>query len=227
MGLEPTRCPLGHQLEPEPMRTTEFAPALPPAKEQSAPASGYAPAEVALPFKQGRFSGRDFALQPDGTLHCPAGQALCATEERREVDSRLRLVYAARISQCRGCPLREQCQWHGGNTQKPRRVSVLLHPLQVGSAPLRLRRIGVADSIVEPVCNSCVTNGLTCTWSLPTSMVQPRLPLCFLVRSAAHARLSWEERLACNASASTTARSTITLFGIPEGFAASLGLFTT
>ncbi len=130
------RLELGHQLEPEPIRTTEFAPALPPAKEPTAPACGYAPAVVALPFKQGRFSGCDFALQPDGALRCPAGQALCATEERREADGSLRLVYAARISHCRGCELRQQCQWHGGNTQKPRRVSVLLHPLQIGSAPL-------------------------------------------------------------------------------------------
>src|SRR5947209_818402 len=114
------RLELGHQLEPEPIRTTEFAPALPAAKEHIAPASGYAAASVALPFKQARFSGRDFALQPDGTLRCPAGQALCATEERREADGSLRLVYAARISSCRGCGLRQQCQWHGGNTQKPR-----------------------------------------------------------------------------------------------------------
>ena len=32
--------------------------------------------QVALPWKAGRFSGQDFALQPDGTLRCPAGQKL-------------------------------------------------------------------------------------------------------------------------------------------------------
>ena len=42
----------------------------------------------------------------------------------------------------------------------------------------------------------------------------------------AHYRLSWEQRLAYNASASTTGRSTITLFGVAEGFATSLGLLT-
>jgi hypothetical protein len=80
--------------------------------------------------------GRDFVLQPDGTLRCPAGQALHATEERSEADGSLRLVYAARIRHCRTCQLREQCQWRGGSTQKPRRVSVLLHLLQIGSSPL-------------------------------------------------------------------------------------------
>ena len=132
------RLELGHQLEPTPMRTTEFAPALAPAKDAPAPASGYARAEVALPFKAGRFSGRDFVMQPNGTLRCPAGQGLSATEERREADGSLRLVYAARISQCRPCPLREQCQWHGRAATKPRRVSVRLASThrRLGSPPL-------------------------------------------------------------------------------------------
>jgi hypothetical protein len=112
------------------------APAFPAAKDQPAPTTGYAPAEVALPFKQGRFCGRDFVLQSDGSLRCPAGQALHATEERHEADGSLRLVYAARLTHCRTCQLRQQCQWRGSDTQKPRRVSVLLHPLQVGSGPL-------------------------------------------------------------------------------------------
>jgi len=87
---------------------------------------------------------------------------LTVTEERREADGSLRLVYAARISQCRGCRVREQCQWHGLATLKPRRVSLLLHPLGIGSAPLLVARIGVADSISEPVCSCCVTTGLMC-----------------------------------------------------------------
>src|SRR6266581_5145090 len=131
------RLELGHQLAPDPVRTTEFAPAIVPAREQQtptqAPAQGYGPAAVALPWKAGRFSGQDFALQPDGTLRCPAGQSLAANERRREADGSLRVVYAASIRSCRPCPLREQCQWNGSATAKPRQVSVLLHPLVVGS----------------------------------------------------------------------------------------------
>jgi hypothetical protein len=134
------RLELGHQLVPEPVRTTEFAPALSPAHKEAtnspAPSQGYGPAEVALPWKVGRYSGRDFALQPDGTLRCPAGQSLVAHERRTEADGSLRVVYAASIRSCRPCPLREQCQWHGRAATKPRRVSVLLHPLLIGSAPL-------------------------------------------------------------------------------------------
>jgi hypothetical protein len=219
------RLELGHRLEPTAIRTTEFAPALPPAQEYAAPPVGYAPAEVALPFKQGRFSGRDFVLQPDGTLRCPAGQTLSATEERCEADGSLRLVYAARISHCRGCGVREQCQWQGRATVKPRRVSVLLHPLEIGSAPvlwkdwsrrqhrracillLRHQRIDLhLESLGQP--------------STATSV-----PLLSRTQRA-HYRLSWEERLARNAYASTAGRSTITLFGVPAGFATSLGLST-
>ena len=39
-------------------------------------------------------------------------------EER--ADGSLRVVYAASIRDCRPCPLREQCQWEGHETRKPR-----------------------------------------------------------------------------------------------------------
>jgi hypothetical protein len=124
------------------VRTTSVAPAHLAEQTQAAdsapPVQGYEPVEVALPWKAGRFSGRDFAFQPDGTLRCRAGESLVSHERRREADGSLRVVYAASIRSCRPCPLREQCQWQGKATTKPRQVSVLLHPLAVGSAPLRL-----------------------------------------------------------------------------------------
>ena len=118
-----------------PVRTTEFAPALPSGSSQattrpasSAPASGYGPPTTATRLgKQAAFPARTRARQLDGTLRCPAGQKLIPHEHRRETDGSLRVVYAASIRSCRPCPLREQCQWQG---------SVLLHPLVVGDAPL-------------------------------------------------------------------------------------------
>jgi hypothetical protein len=41
----------------------------------------------------------------------------------------VRVLYAARIADCRSCPLRMPCQGHGTSTKKPRRVSAVLHPL--------------------------------------------------------------------------------------------------
>jgi hypothetical protein len=72
------RLELGHHLLPEPVRTTVFAPAhlagQASAPNLASPVQGYGRVEVATTWKAGRFSGNDFALQPDGTLCCPAGQ---------------------------------------------------------------------------------------------------------------------------------------------------------
>ncbi len=134
------RLELGHQLKPQLLRTTEFAPAILEQSKQtamhpaaSAPASGYGPLTTAASWKTGRFSGADFPLQPDGMLRCPAGATLTPQERRREIDGSLRVVYAASIRSCRPCPLREQCQWGVNATAKPRQVSLLLHPLVVGN----------------------------------------------------------------------------------------------
>jgi len=222
------RLELGHQLASDPVRTTEFAPALPPAQKEAlspSPSQGYGPTEVALPWKQGRFSGRDFALQPDGTLRCPAGQSLVAHERRTEADGSLRVVYAASIHSCRPCPLREQCQWHGSAATKPRRVSVLLHPLVIGSAPLlwrdwnrRHHRRTCMHLLRQQQVEVQVEQGLS------ASPVLAPAPLSRAQR--AHYRLDFQERLARNARVPTASRVTIRLFGVPEGFATSLDLAT-
>jgi len=72
------RLELGHQLEPTPLRTTELAPAQAEANAQRPVTCGYGKPTVAVPWKAGRFSGQDFALQPDGTLRCPANQTRIA-----------------------------------------------------------------------------------------------------------------------------------------------------
>jgi len=224
------RLELGHQLVPEPVRTTEFAPALPaqnehaPTPAASTPASGYTPPATATSWKAGRFTGADFPLQPDGTLRCPASNVLVARERRRESDGSLRVVYSASIRDCRPCPLREQCQWNGSTTAKPRQVSILLHPLSVGSAALlwrdwhrrhqrhaclRLHRQHL-EVQMEPTLKR------TSASSAPTISRAQR----------AHSRLSWAERLARNARTDQAERITLTLFGIPNRLATFLGLAT-
>jgi hypothetical protein len=217
------RLELGHHLHPEPMRTTEFAAALSAASDRTAPISGYASPEAAWSWKQGRFSGRDFAQEPDGTLRCPAGQSLVAHERRREADGSLRVVYAASIRSCRPCPLREQCQWQGSATAKPRQVSVLLHPLVVGSAPLlwkdwsrRLHRRACMHLLRGQRLEVQMEPPLSAISSVSAS------PLSRAQR--AHYRLDFQERLARNARAPTTGRVTIRLFGVPDTFARFLGL---
>ena len=177
------RLELGHQLHPDPVRTTEFAQAFPPVPAHTAPPSGYASPQVGLPWKTGRFSGQDFVLQPDGTLRCPASQSLVTHERRREADGSLRVVYAASIRSCRPCPLREQCQWNGSATAKPRQVSVLLHPLVVGSKPLRLRGTGVVGSTDGRASSCCAINASPSRSNLAPRLSPPSRLRPFPVRS--------------------------------------------
>jgi hypothetical protein len=219
------RLELGHQLKPQPLRTTEFAQAVSPPSPHTASPSGYTPPQVGLPWKAGRFSGQDFALQPDGTLRCPADQKLIPHEQRREADGSLRVVYGASIRSCRPCPLREQCQWNGSSTKKPRQVSVLLHPLPVGSGPLLWRdwsRRAHRRACIQLVRHQRLEVNLS-----PPAATSP--PIADVIPSRAQRaryRLRWQERLARNARVSTTGQVTIRLFGVPESFATSLGLAT-
>ena len=220
------RLELGHQLEPTPMRITEFAPATEQAATRPGPsssASGYGPPTTATSWKTGRFSGQDFALQPDGTLRCPAGSALIPHERRREADGSLRVVYGASIRSCRPCPLREQCQWNGTATTKPRQVSVLLHPLVAGSAPVLWR--DWSRRVHRRACRQLLRHQrveITLPQALPA---QPQNREVMLSRAQrAHYRLSWEARLERNTRAPTPDRPAIKLFGVPEAFAMFLGL---
>lgn len=220
------RLELGHLLAPAPVRTTEFAPALAAGAEDAALTFGYAPPEAGLPWKAGRFSGRDFASQADGTLRCPAGKTLRPTEQRREADGTLRVLFAARIRDCRGCQVRGQCQWHGATTTKPRRVSLLLHPLGIGAAPV-LWKGWSRRQHRQALMQLCRSQRIEMQVE-PASQAAPAPEPSILSRARrAHYRLSWAERLARNARSRGASQVRIKLFGIPAVFAASLGLATT
>ncbi len=151
------RIELGQQLTPAPLRLTELVPAGvvtspssvspvqmvapfptegPIQRAVSAPKAGQAPAEQPVGYGPPKFSdvsscagfaGSAFALQPDGTLLCPAQQPLYPQERRVLPNGSLRIVYAARIDHCRACPLRQQCQ--RSCALGPRRVSAICQPL--------------------------------------------------------------------------------------------------
>jgi hypothetical protein len=223
------RLEVGHQLEPMPVSVTEFASAIPQQNEQAAihppssvPATGYGPSTTATAWKTGRFTGADFPLQPDGTLRCPAGQVLKAHERRREADGSLRVVYAASIRSCRPCPLREQCQWNGSETRKPRQVSVLLHPLVVGSEPLLWR--DWSRRVHRRACIRLLRHQRVEVPVEPGTATPVGNPALLSRAQRVRSRLSWEERLARNARAPSAAKPTITLFGVPDAFAVLLGL---
>jgi len=227
------RLELGHHLKPEPVRTTEFAPALPPPREQAAthspsslPASGYGPPTTATSWKAGRFKGADFPLQPDGTLLCPAGRPLHPHEHRRETDGSLRVVYGASLANCRPCALREHCQWDGDSTKKSRQVSLLLHPLAVGSVPLLWQDWG--RRVHRRACIHLLRHQRVAirrpSAQNPTTASPSAVPVPLSRAERAHTRLSWEQRFIRNAHPQTGEYLTITLFGVPRPLATWIGL---
>ena len=136
------------------------------------------------------------------------------------------MVYAASIRSCRPCVLREQCQWNGSATAKPRQVSMLLHPLVVGSKPLlwrdwsRRRHRRACQHLLrsQKVEVKEEEQGLS-VHSTPA-------PLLWSRAQRAHYRLDFAERLARNLRTPAASHVTIRLFGVPEHVAASLGLAT-
>lgn len=248
------RLELGLLLHPTPVRTTIFSPAHSPSNEPSAPvpplaptacepaAITYGPPKLAQASQMGGFAGTAFLPQPDGTLRCPANQPLYAQERRPERDGSVRVLYAARIGNCRPCPLREQCLGHGAATKKPRRVSAVLWPIQAPSS-------SESDPVVSPVpalvadqpilwrdCPRCQTrrewrqllHTQTVTITVLAAPGETRTrpadqgPLSRGQR--AHWRLSWPQRLARNAAAALRPSFQVHLFGIPPSLASVLGL---
>jgi hypothetical protein len=245
------RLELGHALHPTAMRMTEFA--LASANEEASAAPDpvphpsksasviCGPPQWARPSYTKGFAGADFALQPDGTLRCPAGQPLYAQEHRPERNGSLRVLYAARIGHCRACSLREQCQ-ESVTTIKARRVSAVYWPisscssassasspaLEEASPPSASHPVHWGDwqrcfhrrEVVKLLRHQRVDVELAET-APPT---QP-LPVRLLSRAErAHYRLSWEQRLARNARRLASPEVSIKLFGIPDAFATALGL---
>ena len=103
----------------------------------SAPLSGDGPPTTATRLgKRGASPEPTFLFSPMARSVVRLVRNCSHRNDEERADGSLRVVYAASIRSCRPCSLREQCQWQGGATKKPRQVSVLLHPLVVGSAPL-------------------------------------------------------------------------------------------
>src|SRR5436305_5329996 len=134
------RLELGQRFSPAAMQTTEFAPACEPEPAPPAPVSEpvaaseptpvlvYGPPHWAQRSFTGGFPGSAFPLQPDGNLLCPANHPLYPQERRPERDGSYRLLYAARIGDCRSCQLRASCL-ESMDTKKPRRVSEVFWPI--------------------------------------------------------------------------------------------------
>jgi hypothetical protein len=221
------RLELGQHLSPAELRTTEFAPtrnAETPSTSTPAPEVAptspvvYGPPQWARPSFTHGFPCSAFTPQPDGTLRCPANHPLYLQERRPERDGSLRILYAARIGHCRSCPLRAQCQ-ESSSTLKPRRVSAVLWPLSTSpsdsspppdtasvplpSAPVLWRdwpRCGIRRTWLKVIRSQ--TMCLESSEALSPSRAPVPAEKGLTRSERAHWRLSWDQRLARNASPS-------------------------
>ena len=220
------RLELGHVLEPTPMRTTEFAPPVKETTAEQAPVQGYGKQIARLALESGAFlraglrppARRGAALSgwqdvaPNRAAPRSRWQSARALQRQ---DTRLsRLPFAQAVSVARGSnheAASDQCTapsspgWSRAaaatrdwSRREHRRACMRL---------VRHQRIEVS---LPP----------------PTAASLCRAEVILSRAQRAHSRLSWAERLARNARVPTASQMTIRLFGVPEGFAASLGLAT-
>jgi hypothetical protein len=245
------RLELGQNVFPIQLRTTEFASMIEPAQtfdsafaleaardDDAASVPAYGPPQWAQASFTGGFPGSAFVPQPDGTLLCPAGHVLTVAERRQERANSVRVSYAARIEDCRPCPLRLHCQ--SSHTFKARRVSAVYWPLPSHPLVASVTRSGSSPpSACAPVLwrdwprcqirrqwiNAVHSQTLEVTaGSLPPPDPSKELtPQVNTRASRAHWRLSWEQRLARNARPASSSPVTVTLHGLPTAFAQIYG----
>ena len=146
------------------------------------------------------------------------------------------MIYGARISHCRGCPLRDYCQGVGSESRGPRQVSAIWHPLPPA------RHLGKVAGGKTGTAALLWQDGSRCAgrrlWMqlmrsgrVDLQMRQPvvapahaRVPAPLSREQRAHWRLSWEQRLARNARPASGPGVQVVVFGVPAALAAFLDL---
>jgi hypothetical protein len=231
---EPANGVVGLSMPPRNISQSE--PIQEPSSETSAPVI-YGPPQFARMPRAGKFAATDFQLQPDGTLRCPADHPLYAEARRPEGDGAVRILYAARLPDCRRCRLRQQCLGYGNQTKGPRRVSAVLRPVEGPSPPTdgTLPLPAPTEPILWGDWSRSATRrafiGLLHTQTVTITMTPASSgsqdasgPVVLTRKQRAHWRFTWAERLSRNASSPLSPSVHLQLFGIPTDFALLLDL---
>ena len=166
MGLEPApgvgasvrANASAHGLSFAPAISLSKRPATSIASPTPTSASGYGPPATATRLGK-RAASPALTSLSSPTEPSSAQQAMRFTARSGEerADGSLRVVYAASIRDCRPCPLREQCQWEGHATAKPRQVSCCC--IRCGWVPHRCSgATGAGENTDVPACSSHDSN---------------------------------------------------------------------
>lgn len=210
----------------------------------------YGPLKLAQPWAKARrrFSSQDFQLQDDDTLICPQGKLLRLRERRVLESGDLRVLYAAKVHDCRTCSQAGACLGRGASGEQPRRVSGVRQrigwqlPMPSVSAPSPpSSQEPQPDTQVRPVFRWCDCGGRRVRRDLVAQLRRQQVTLrkqegepgptpeqrashIWTKAERAHRRHTWANRLARNACGAAIPRWSVTLPGVPAALAEALGL---
>ena len=210
----------------------------------------YGPLELSQPWAKARrrFSAQDFRLEEGDTLTCPIGKVLRPRERRKLPNGDLRVLYAAKVHDCRTCPQAGICLGRGASGEDGRRVSGIRRVVGWQMQPSLL-----ADQPEQPLAQPeqearalewcdlggrAVRRGLarqlrrqqvsiTNLGAAPAAVPPTRAARVRTRAERAHRRRSWAARLARNAPRATAPRWSVTLPGVAPALATYLGLPST
>lgn len=194
------------------------------------------------------YAAVNFQVGEDDTLRCPEGKVLRVEERRVQDNGELRVLYGAKVGDCRSCGVVEACLGAGGAVKRGRRVSgvrqvVGSHQPKAtareqggweegavaaraqGAHKLQWADIGgrrVRRELVKRLRRQQVS--LT-SQEWPTAGAVAKPGVCAQSRAErAHRRRSWASRLARNAADGASSTWRVMLPGIAPALAAYLGL---
>jgi hypothetical protein len=152
------------------------------------------------------------------------------------------VVYGARITHCRPCPLRAQCQ-ESTTTKKPRQVSAVLWPVESSAfVAVQPPPVSASHPVLWGDWPRCHLRrrwmGLLRTQTVHLTFDSEKQEEMREVEAQhahshshshtraqrAHWRLSWQERMARNAHRSHASPLEVTIYGLPATFAQFFGL---
>jgi hypothetical protein len=194
------------------------------------------------------YAAANFQVSEEDTLRCPEGKVLRVEERRVQGNGELRVLYGAKVGDCRNCRVVEACLGEGGKVKRGRRVSgvrqvVGSHQPNVAAREQGGREEGAvaardegahklqwADIGGRRVRRELVKTLRRQQVSLTSQERQPagaaaKPGVCAKSRAErAHRRRSWASRLARNAVDAATSSWRVMLPGVAPALAAYLGL---
>ncbi len=195
------------------------------------------------------FSAQAFTVGEGDTLRCPAGKVLRPCERRAQSNGELRVVYAAKVQECRSCEQVEACLGEHEVVKRGRRVSGTRQVVGWQERPRASQPPIEALGAREPGSEARVLQWgdgggrrvrrdliATLRRQQVTITGRERQPECGVAKASprlwtraerAHRRQSWACRLARNTATSETSTFHVIVGGIAPTLAAYLGLPST